>query len=494
MNSSASSNNEPKPPATPIYVASEEAKAKARKFFDHAKKAEEAKNYEYAVKLYVDGLAFWPDSVEEGLKPLRVVATARHLDGGKSAGFMAARKWPTNTKDALKNLNSGLYLFGLDPTAIGSMEVILKNASKARLIRTVAWIAPVLTDAYNSAKKPSEAQFHDACQAMSDAADFAMALAEDKISMDILQANIATAQIWNTHHPDSTDAPRARSHASGKLTIVKGKFDKAEGFQESLKDAEGQRDLMDKERVVLPADRQAALIAQARADWEANREVPAKLLTLTDRMIKDEDEAREREAIALLDAEYAAHGHYHFKSKADEIRMRQIARRRRGLESRLKADPKNEELHKALNEVRLSQNQIEIDILLDRQRQYPTDMKIRFQLGVRYLNARRFDEAIPLFQQAQVDGRTRVEARLYMGRCFFEKRFYPQAIETFRTTLSELETNSGPVVLELNYWLGRALEATNAAVEAKKIYGYLIQLDYNYKDARQRLESLFGES
>ena len=494
MNTSASSTNQPKPPTTPVYVASEEAKAKASKFFDHAKKAAETKNYEYAIKLYVDGLAFWPDAVDEGLKPLRVAATARRLDGGKGAGFLAARQWPTNTKDALKNLNCALYLFGLDPTAIGSLSQILENASKARLIRTVAWIAPVITDAFNSAKKLPESQYRDACQAMNDAADFAMALAEDRISLDILQASIATAQIWTAQYPNSTDAPRARSHATGNITIVKGKFDKAEGFQESLKDAEGQRELMDKERPVLPSDRQAHLVARARAEWEADRDAPAKLQHLVDLMIKEEDEGREGEAISLLEAEFAAHGHYAFKIRADDIRIRQAGRRRRELETRLKADPSNVGIQKALTDQRIAQNQIEIDILLERQRHYPTDMRIRFQLGVRYLNARRFDDAIPLFQQAQVDGRTRAEARLYMGRCFFEKRFYPQAIETFRTTINELETNSGPVALELNYWLGRALEATESADEAKKIYGYLIQLDYNYKDARQRLESLVAGS
>jgi tetratricopeptide (TPR) repeat protein len=483
--------NQP-PPATPIYVASEEAKGKARKFFEHAKKAAETHNYEYAIKLYVDGLALWPDAVDEGLKPLRVAATARRLDGGKHAGFLAARSYPTNTKDVLKNLNSALYLFGLDPAGLGPMVEILQNASKARLIRTVAWIAPVVTDAYNSAKKLSESAYRESCQAMEAAADFAMALGEGPIAMDILQANMATAQIWSGNHPDSIDAPRARAHATGNMTIVKGKFDKATGFQDSMKDAEGQRELRDLDRPALPADRQNKLVARARAEWEQNRDVGAKLQRLVELMIKDENEELEREAIALLESEYETQANYVFKVKADDIRIRLTGRRRRELETRLKADPGNADLQKAAVEQRTSQNQMETQILLERLKHYPTDLRIKFQLGVRYLNARRYDDAIPLLQQAQADGRTRTEARLFMGRCFFEKHFFPQAVETFRVTLEELETTSGPVVLELNYWLGRALEATGANGEAKTIYGHLIQLDYNYKDARPRLEKLVG--
>ena len=75
-------------------VGTEAGKAKARKLFAHAKKASDTRNYDYAIELYVSGLACWPDAVEEGLKMLRVVATARQLEGGRPPGFMVARKYP----------------------------------------------------------------------------------------------------------------------------------------------------------------------------------------------------------------------------------------------------------------------------------------------------------------------------------------------------------------------------------------------------------------
>jgi hypothetical protein len=46
------------------------------------------------------------------------------------------------------------------------------------------------------------------------------------------------------------------------------------------------------------------------------------------------------------------------------------------------------------------------------------------------------------------------------------------------------------LALDLNYWLARGLEAAGDALEAKKVYGDLIQSDYNYRDARHRLEKL----
>lgn len=482
--------NAPQPPQTSVYVATEEVKAKARKFFEPARKAAEVKNYDYAIKLYVEGLALWPDAVEEGLKALRVAGVARRQDGGKAAGFLTGRQHPTNTKDLLKNLNNALYMFGMDPTNIVYMEQVLHNAAKARLIRTVAWISAILPEAYANGKKLPEAHYAAACDSMNVAADFAMALAEDEIAMAILKAAIATADVWNGHLPDSTSAPRARSAASGKLTIVKGKFDKSDGFQHSLHNAEAQRDLIDKHKPVMSDERFAALVAKARKEWDENPDAATKLYNLVDLLVKDEREDHENEAIGLLEAEFASQQVYAFRVKADDLRMKQMKRRARLLEAQAKAQPGNAQLRQALMDFRAEQTNKEIAIFLERQKAYPSDMRTKFHLAVRYMNAKRYDEAIPLFQVAQADGRSRLEARLFMGRCFFEKQFYPQAIQTLQASLAETDTVSGPVVLELNYWLGRALQAAGNYDEAVRVYGHLIQLDYNYRDARPRLESL----
>jgi tetratricopeptide (TPR) repeat protein len=119
---------------------------------------------------------------------------------------------------------------------------------------------------------------------------------------------------------------------------------------------------------------------------------------------------------------------------------------------------------------------------------------LRFQLAVRYFLAHRVDEAIPLFQQARSDGRVRDESRLYLGRCFCHKAFYSQAVEILRRGVDELEGRSDGVAFDLNYWLARALEADGAVEEAKRVYGHVIQLDYNFRDARERMEKLVAES
>ncbi len=476
------------------WVTSQENQAKARKFFEHAKKSTETRNYDYAVRLYCDGLALWPDAMDEGLKPLRLVASMRRLEGGKGAGFLAARKLNTGGKDILKALSNAMYLYGLDPSSVAHMEEILKLAARAGCDRVVHWIAPVLADAFNSSKKPAESHYQEACASMDAGAELAIHGGDEQIAMEILNAAIAVSQIWNQHYPDSTDAPRARSNATGKLTILKGKFDKQGGFVESLKDGEGQRDLHDRDRAVHTVGRNAQLVERARADWEQNRGVPAKLLAMADLMIRIESEETENQAIAILDEEFKAGGNYVFKSKSDDIRMRQFNRRRRDLEEKAKAAPDDAAARGALTTHVASQTEAEIAIFQDRLDHYPTEARIRYQLATRFFIARRYDEAIPLFQQAQADGRFRAESHLYIGRCFFEKGFSDQAIQTLRTAIGEVESTTNPTALAILYWLGRSLEKSNQPGDAKKVYGDLIQLDYNYRDARQRLEKLSAPS
>ncbi len=474
-------------------LPSEADKTKARKWFAHARKAAETRNYDYAIELYVNGLELWPEAIDEGLKPLRVAGTARKLSGGKPAGFLAARKRPTGGKDAAKSLNNALYLFGMDPSNITLMEQIQQLAAKAENIGTARWMAPILVEACSSGKRLSESRYAAIATAMEAAAKRAMDFMDDAAALDILQANIAVTQIWEQHYPESNTAQKARSNASSNLTIVKGRFSRGDDFKESLKDAEYQHDLHDRGKSTHSVDRNRQLIDRAKAEWEQNRGTPAKLLKVADLMIRNQDTALEQEAMQLLMKEFREEGDYVYKAKAEDILMRQMNRQRRELVEKIRANPNDNTLRKAFNQHTLKQTATEVKIYRERIKQYPTDNRLRFMLATRLFAARQFDEAIPLFQQAQSDARCKTEARLYLGRCFFEKRFVEQAIGTLRKAIEEADAQTSRLAMDLNYWLGRSLEAAGHADDAREVYGGLIEIDYNFLDARQRLEKLVSD-
>jgi tetratricopeptide (TPR) repeat protein len=210
-------------------------------------------------------------------------------------------------------------------------------------------------------------------------------------------------------------------------------------------------------------------------------------------MLATEDPALETEAISLLMKESQRTSQYVFKFKADEIKIRQMTREKRDLVAKMKTDTDNGELKQALADLATRQLAFEIKVLEERCAEYPTELRTKFQLGARYFQAARYDDAIPQLQQAKTDSRYRTESRLYIGRCFFEKGFLDQATGTMRQAIDESTTGDGPTQLELNYWLGRSLEAAGNLADARNRYGHLIQIDYNFRDARQRLEKLVAE-
>jgi tetratricopeptide (TPR) repeat protein len=115
---------------------------------------------------------------------------------------------------------------------------------------------------------------------------------------------------------------------------------------------------------------------------------------------------------------------------------------------------------------------------------------IRFEYGVRLFQAGRHDEAIPVLQGAQVDPRHRERCRLFIGCCFFAKGYYGQAIEVLNQAVEGHEMRGDALDKELHYWLGRAYEQNGDAEAASKMYGQIIQWDYNYLDVRQRMDRL----
>ncbi|MBK8270039.1 MAG: tetratricopeptide repeat protein [Planctomycetes bacterium] len=467
---------------------------KARKLFEHARKAETARNYDYAVELFVQGLSFWPDALNEGLQNLWLVATNRLRMGGKPPGFLLARKYPTSGKDHAKSLNNAIHLFGLNPNDLNYMEQILHLAAKAHCDVVAQWISPILAAAFKTGKKLNATHYQSACESMQFCADLAIEFDNDAGAMDILKSCIAIAQLWAQHYPDSAATAKAMSDASSKLTIVKGKFAKGEGFADSLKDGDSQHDLQDREKKVHTIDRNKQLVESARRDWEANRSVPNKLLNLVNMMIRIEDDDSENEAVKLLMDEHASSGNYIFKHKADEIQMRQLNRKLLAIRNRIKENPGDEALRQQFHEQMVQQSDIETRIYEDRVQHYPTDLKVKFELALRYFHAKRYDDAIPIFQEARNDAKLRSHSRLYIGRCFFAKGFYDQAVEILQRAVDEMETRTGSLANDLNYWLGMALESSGNKDGARKVFGYLIQQDYNYRDARQRLEKLVAES
>jgi tetratricopeptide (TPR) repeat protein len=459
---------------------SEAAINRAKDCFQKAQGLVQKKNYDYAIQWYLNGLEHWPEAVEEGHQPCRAAALFR---GGAKIGFTDSMKYKTSGKDAKKAMLNAEYLLSKDPRNVGYMEAMFKNAARANYDKTTMWIGEILGEAAAHEAKPSLNRFklmRDTYEQLADrleSTDIKTAIAAMERAVE------AMSRVRNLKPNDGALANELRDLA-GKLTILKGKYSSAESFRDSVRDTESQQDLHDKDRLFQSDERLDSLIEKARAEYEENPETPGKVNALVDLLVRREHDAQEDEAIEILKKAYEATGQYRFKLRADDIRMKQLNRQAR----KVLAAGDQEKARKHLKE----QLRFELKVFKERVKQYPTDMRLRYQYGVRLFKAKRFDDAIPILQEARNEPHTRIQCNLYIGRCFFEKGFYTQAADIFRDTISQHETSDDELGKDLHYWLARSLEADKQIPDALKIYGQIIQWDYNYRkgDVRNRIKRL----
>lgn len=469
-------------------VISDQAKKIAEKFFERAEQIAETRNYDYAIELYIQGLAKDPEAVEKGHKALREVAIKRKLSGGKPAGLIEQIKRKLGKKDPLEQMLDAEYLFAKDPFNISYAEAFIKAADKAELPEAVNWGVDVLFELVRARDNISSHHImliKDLSEKLGEYYDktdqVEKAIKSYQRGVDVLELGLTKAKVRDY------DLMSLQRDLAGKLAILRGKYEKAESFRESVRDMDRQYELMHEEQVKKSEETLDEMIEKARADLQRNPDEPGKINKLVDLLLERGRAEDEKEAIDLLMDAYSRTNRYAYKMRADDIKIRQMTREIKELEEKGGQEEKIEQLKKRLDE-------FELKVYEERSREYPTDKKIRFEYGKRLFKAKRYDEAIPVFQDALIDPRYSVRSKYYIGVCFYNKGWYQQAIDILREAAEEYEIEGDSLCKDIYYLLGRALEDSGEIQEAIKTYSKIVRWDYNYRDVKSRLDNLQNKS
>ncbi len=454
--------------------------AAARQWFQKARALVDTKSYDYAIEAFINGLERWPQAVEEGYKPLYYAAMMRAAAGGKKPGTFEAFKYPTSGKDLRKALLNAVFLMAKDPKNPVYLEPAFRNAVKLGFDEVAMWLGQNFFDACQAEKKPSPQRYRLLADLYEEIGERQDRLGNESMAIEAMKRAVAAMERLCQVDMKNLDLSNDRKNLQAKLHIIEARL--KEDFTKSIRDAGAQADLRDRDREVQADERMDQLVAKARADVAANPDVAAKVFSLVDLLCKREQDRYENEAVETLLAAYHKSDNYAFKMRADDIRMRQLNRKRREL---LK-DGDREGAKKLIRE----QLRLELGIFQERVKQYPTDLRIRFEFGLRLFRANRFDDAIPVFQEARNDPKVRTQCNSYIGRCFYEKGYYDQAIDVINQAVGNYELQGDDVSKDLQYWLGRSHEAAGHTPEALKAYGQVLQWDYNYRDVRERMDNL----
>lgn len=438
---------------------------KGKAFFERADQVSETGNWDFAIAMYLEGISREPENLDRGHKPLRKVSINRKAQGGKPAGMIDQLK-RRPCKDPVRNLVNAEYLLSKDPGSVQNMMQVLQAARKCDLIGLVHWISLIILESQRQTKKPSKRILVDLVSAFESAKDF---------SMSVQACDMAISLDPN----DGELRDRMRS-LSALYTIDKGKFEEEGDFTKGVDDLEAQQKIQKKDALVQDEEYLLGQIRKCRQDYLENPHVAGKINNAVDALLKIENESYENEAIDILAKAHKDSSAYQFKMRIGDIRIRQMSRRFRQMRDSGDTAGATEQAKRQLA--------FELDEYKERCANYPTDLGLKFEMGRRQFLSGQYDEAIASLQTAQRDPRRGLRARSLIGQAFVKKGWLGMAVETFEKAL-ELEATE-EFTMELRYFLGDVLDNMGQLERAQEQFSTVAQLDYNYRDVRQRIENI----
>jgi len=122
---------------------------------------------------------------------------------------------------------------------------------------------------------------------------------------------------------------------------------------------------------------------------------------------------------------------------------------------------------------------------------YPTDLAIRYELGVLYFKAGKIGEAIQEFQKARQNPNKKLAAMGYLAQCYGKRKMYDLAAGTLQEAIKEKPVFDEEKK-ELVYNLGVMLENMGKKDEAIEQFKVIYATDAGYKDVNARVEAFYA--
>ena len=458
---------------------------KARKFFEHAKAMHETANYEYAVILWLKGMRLDPSDMN---------AFEALFDSAGS--FMASGKSKGPTKTQTKEFGGGRepiekYLAALLQwsTKLNDWHSGLKAmdaSAKLDLTEQTHWIGDKVLKLAQNDKKGKKDAFVQMMRIFATAGVYDLAV----------QAGDTACRL------DPSDGKLANEvkNMSAQATMSRGGYEgsgEAGGFMANIKDAQAQRELIEEESVVKSEETMDRVIDRAKADFQKRPDDQNALGKLARVLLERGKGDDEKLAFNVLMKGYEQHNVYKFKRQADEIRMRRLRRQAMPLREAARRPDADDEARTKYAGAKKKLLDMETEIFEERAANYPTDLALKYELGRRYFEDGRFEDAIGQFQKAQGASGIGNRVRNYLAQSFSAMGWLDEAEDTYREAVQNHPVENDELGLELRYGLmdvlGRKASDANdaaAAKEAFKLASSIAIQQINYRDIRERRERL----
>lgn len=462
---------------------------KARRFFEHAETTANASNYDYSIECYINGLRHDPENMGQH-EALHEVAKRRKVSGGKPAGLSVKMKKLGNSPvDKMLHAEKLWAMNPLDEGLAGDTFQAAVEAYEAEqdlhLGEVAFWVGELWLPMIGQQKKPSAKKYVQA-------KDLFVRL--ERYDKAVEACRKAAAMNPN----DSKILSELKDLQAEQMMSEKRYGSGGEGdFRANLKDADQQSAIQQELQIRKSGSDADAIIARRRAEYEEDPQDQTRMLKLVDALVARETAESEKEAVELLKKTWEETGQYRHRVRMGDIQMKQFTRVLRQIKAKVDQNPDDQELAKRYEAGRAKQLAFELQEYTDRAKNYPTDMGLRYELGRRLYMAGRIDDAIGAFQQAKADPKRRAMSHEFLGRCYIQKEYLEEAIDTLAQGIDAHKIPDDKLALDLRYLkmdahikLARKNSNPEQAKEAQQIASTIFQADISFRDIRERMEEI----
>jgi tetratricopeptide (TPR) repeat protein len=436
-------------------------------------------NFDYAIELLMQVLEKEP-SFYEGRKALR---NAQAQKSGGGGGFF--KKVLSNTSSAPLIAKGQIALKRNPAEALGIGEQILNSDANStpghRLIADAALAMDMPRTAVMSLElllKNSPKDKKTAIQLANMLAEIGEARRAESILMSLAAAN-----------PSDAELSQALKDLSARKTLSEGGYDAlADGkgsYRDILRNENEAKSLEQANRVQKTEDRAQQLINEyeARLKTEPNN---LKLLRNIAELYRDKKQfdlaLKFYEKIKATDA-----GAGDASIDADIARV--IGKRFDYQIEQL--DATAPDYTERVAQINAEKQAYRISACQKRVERNPTDLAMRFEMGVLYFEAGKINEAIQEFQKSKTNPNKKLASMNYLAQCFAKRKMFDLAAKTFQEAIKD-KLVFDEEKKDLIYNLGTVLEAMEKKEEAIEQFKLIYEVDIGYRDVADKIDKYYS--
>jgi len=451
-----------------------------RPIFTKGNDALARENFDYALALFHQVLAREP-AVFECRKALRKAQAAK-ADAKGGSGFFkkvfsSAGSLPQISKAQMalhKNPVEAMAIaeqvLDSDPTNSGAHRVIVEAAMALEMPQTM--VLSLETLAKHAPKDKAVAiQLADALADIGDVKRAERVLAEP---MRLL--------------PGDADLAQALKNISARRTLVEGGYNelaKGDGsYRDILRNEQEAVELEQSQRTQKTEDTAERLIAEYEARLLNEPNHPKLLRSLAELYTQKKQfdralsyyerlKASDQGADAALDRAIAETTVRRFEHEEEQLDV---------------AAPDHAERSALMQAEKLA---FQVAECQKRVANYPTDMAIRYEMGVLYFSTGKIGEAIQEFQKAQGNPHKRLAAMNYLAQCFAKRKMFDLAAKTLQNAIKE-KLVFDDEKKELIYHLGCVFESMRKKEDAIEQFKLIYETDIGYKDVAAKVDAYYA--